>query len=142
MARQCRAPRGITDKLLRTRSRIQGGRRPTAAIIRSQATQAIMAALSRPARQDNPHLAMGLAQGLAVHRDMEIRSISIRLPVLHLQASSISQTLALPLRRTVTHTLREAVDQQTRQQLTCLHPGTQLIMPRAMPCTLLMLCTT
>jgi hypothetical protein len=101
-----------------------------------------MAALSRPARQDNPHLAMGLAQGLAVHRDMEIRSISIRLPVLHLQASSISQTLALPLRRTVTHTLREAVDQQTRQQLTCLHPGTQLIMPRAMPCTLLMLRTT
>jgi hypothetical protein len=88
---------------------------------------------------------MGLAQGLPVHRDMEIRFISIRLPVLHLQASSITQTLALPLRRTVnTHTLlQETVDLRTHQ-LTCLHPGTQLIMSRAMSGTptLLMVRTT
>jgi hypothetical protein len=58
-------------------------------------------------------------------------------------ALALALALALPLYRSAnTPTLRETVDLRPRQQLTCLRPGTQLIMSRAMSCTSLMLRTT
>ena len=105
---------------------------------------------SRPrmasARQHHPQTPMGLTQALPVRRDMQTRSTSTTgSSVLKVQASSRSQTLAIPLRRSVdTGTVRETVDRKKRKQLTCLHPGTQLIMSRAIPgqSTLLTLRTT
>ena len=93
--------------------------------------------LPRPARQNHPHLPMGLAQQLPVRQGMETRSTSsTRLSIQEVQASSNPQTLAIPRRRSVnTHTLRETVDQTKRKQLTCLRPGTQPIMSRARPGT-------